>query len=368
MKIIVHMGFVTLLAGCMFVGTGCHTNRVHGVLPRTGELFMSTRASVEENNGVPIVYTGINYAPTIIVPVVCVPAGFVVGILDQFVCSPVWDVLCIPADLTIPTAKMKIVNTAGEPVRDSFAYCAGRHDANSDGVIQFKLMRMLGNPASVTINAADYPSCTYSVPRDNKEHTYVLLNREEFWKKLREDEAQREKQRREEMAWERVKRDGDVNSFAYWRLVLNGPHGRLAEAELHHDDVRSKEFKHVTFMLSRLRNQITTENLNYLFSLIERRPELAHEWSFLYVAPAVQMTRLEANRAFALKLAEDKRTTRPLLAVISRDDTPEEYRRGVIENPKLAYCRNEIENFIRRRQAMNEQQNETKPRSGQSAH
>ena len=86
------------------------------------------------------------------------------------------------------------------------------------------------------------------------------------------------------------------------------------------------------------------------------------------MAPAVQMTRLEANRAFALKLAEDKRTTRPLLAVISRDDTPEEYRRGVIENPKLAYCRNEIENFIRRRQAMNEQQNETKPRSGESAH
>ena len=153
---------------CLCLASGCYTNRVHGVLPRTGELFMSTRASVEENNGVPIVYTGIYYAPTIIVPVVCVPAGFVVGILDQFVCSPVWDVLCIPADLTIPTAKMKIVNTAGEPVRDSFAYCAGRHDANSDGVIQFKLMRMLGNPASVTINAADYPSCTYSVPRDNK--------------------------------------------------------------------------------------------------------------------------------------------------------------------------------------------------------
>ena len=139
---------------CLCLASGCYTNRVHGVLPRTGELFMSTRAPLEENNGVPIVWTGIYYSPTIIAPVVCVPAGFVVGILDQCVFSPVWDVLCIPADLLMPVAKMRTVNTAGELVKDSYVYCAGKHEANNDGEIQLKLMRILGNHASINVNAA----------------------------------------------------------------------------------------------------------------------------------------------------------------------------------------------------------------------
>lgn len=186
--------FITLTLATVALASGCYTNRVHGVLPRTGKLFMSTRAPLKENNGVPIVWTGIFYSPTIIVPAVCVPAGFAVGILDQCVFSPIWDVLCIPADLLMPVAKMRIVNTAGELVRDSYVYCAGKHEANNDGVIQFKLMRKLGDPACVTVHAPGYSLYTYSVPRDGKEHSYVLLTKEELEVKLIEDEARRRKE------------------------------------------------------------------------------------------------------------------------------------------------------------------------------
>ena len=305
---------------------------------------------MSENNGWPIFVSGLYLAPTIVAPVVCAPAALVVGILDQCVFSPVWDVLCIPADLTIPTAKMRIVNTSGEPVTNSNVFCAGKHEADKDGIIQFKLMRWLGNPASVTVQAIGYPPYTYSVPRDNKEHTYVLLNKEEFWTKTSEDQARRQEEQREARAWEHAKRNPLGNPFVYWRLVLNGPHERLKETDLHYDNIKSEEFENVTFFIGRLRNEISAENLNYLFSLMDRRPELAHEWSFLYGARITQAERLEANRAFALKLAEDKKTTRPLLVVVGRSDTPDEYRRAAIENPKLAYCRNEIENSARRKQ------------------
>lgn len=348
--------------GLCFVA-GCYSNRVHGVLPRTGELFMSTRAPMSENNGGPILFTGVYYAPTIIAPIVCAPAALGVGILDQCVCSPIWDVLCIPADLTMPTAKMRIVNTAGVLVTNSYVYCAGKHEANKDGVIQFKLMRTLGNPASVTVEASGYVPYTYSVPRDGKEHSYVLLNREEFWKKQREDDARRIEEMREAARWEHVKQYPHSNPFLYWKLVLSGPLERLKNADLHYDNVKSGEFKHVTFFIVRLRNLISTDNLNYLFSLMELRPELAHEWSCLYGAPAIQEKQLVANRVLALKLAEDKNTKRPLFVVLSRLDTPDEYLHAVMENPKLAYCRNDIENLIRKRGMRNEQQSRQKLRS-----
>ena len=58
---------------------------------------------------------------------------------------------------------------------------AGKHEANNDGVIQFKLMRKLGDPACVTVHAPGYSSYnTFSVPRDGKEHSYVLLTKEEL--------------------------------------------------------------------------------------------------------------------------------------------------------------------------------------------
>ena len=179
------------MVGGLCVVAGCYTNRVHGVLPRTGELFMSTRASLEENNGGPILFAAAYEAPTVIIPLMCAPVALGVGILDQCVCSPVWDVLCMPADLAMPTAKMKIVNTAGEPVTNSYVNCAGRHEADKDAVIQFKLMRMLGDPASISVQAPGYAYITFSVPRDNKEHTYVLLTQEELVKKRREDDMRR---------------------------------------------------------------------------------------------------------------------------------------------------------------------------------
>lgn len=192
------------------------------------------------------------------------------------------------------------------------------------------------------------------MPRDNKEHTYVLLTQEELVKKRREDDMRRreeEKQRREEekrhceeMELERAKRD---NKQKYWALILQGPLERLKKAEFHYDDLGSENFKTETRALSDCRTLITSENLDYLFSMMERRPELAHEWSFLYLVRAVPVDRLEANRAFALKLAEDKKTVRPLLDVLFRGDTPEEYGRMAIENPKLDYCRNVIEDRVR---------------------
>ena len=194
---LVYIELATILAGCLCFSTGCYSKRVHGVLPRTGELFMSTKAPLKENNGVYFFLAAAYETPTVIIPVACAPVALCVGILDQCVFSPVWDVLCIPADLTMPIAKMKIVNSAGEPVTDSCMYCAGKHEANKDGMIQFKLMRTLGTPASVTVYAPDCPPYTYSVPRDNQEHTYVLLNREEFWKKQMEDAARKEEQMRE---------------------------------------------------------------------------------------------------------------------------------------------------------------------------
>ena len=122
--------------------TGCHADFMvgglcvvagcHGVLPRTGELFMSTRASSEDNNGVGFLF-GVSYGtPTVIIPLAFAPVALGIGILDQCVFSPVWDVLCMPADLAIPTAKMKIVNTAGEPVTNAYACCAGKHEAYKD--------------------------------------------------------------------------------------------------------------------------------------------------------------------------------------------------------------------------------------------
>ncbi len=336
------------MAGVLCVVAGCYTNRVHGVLPRTGELFMSTRS--RENNGGPIFLAAAYEAPTIIVPLVCVPVALGVGILDQCVCSPVWDMLCMPADLAMPTAKMKIVNSAGEPVTNSCAYCVGKHEANKDAIIQFKLMRTLGDPARISVEAPGYTVNTYSVPRDNEEHTYVLLTQEELVKKRREDDIRRReglRRCREEMELielECAKRD---NKRKYWALILQGSLERLKKAEFHYDDLGSEDFKTETRALSDCRTFITSENLDYLFSLMERRPELAHEWSFLYGARAVQVDRLEANRAFALKLAEDKKTARPLLAVIDRYDTPEEYWRMVMENPKLAYCRTVIEDRVR---------------------
>ena len=329
---------------CLFLASGCYTNRVHGVLPRTGELFMSTRAPLEENNGVPIVWTGIYYSPTIIAPAVCVSAGFVVGILDQCVFSPIWDVLCIPADLLMPVAKMRTVNTAGELVRGSYVYCAGKHEANNDGVIQFKLMRIVGDPACVTVNAPGYSSYTYSVPRDGKEHSYVLLTKEELGAKLIEDEARRREEAKrhfEGQEAEFARKNGNMQR--YWLLVLPGPLERLKKAKFHYGDMKSEDFKTETSMLLRLRNRLPEENLNYLFSLVEQHPELAHEWSFLYSIRNVQAGQLESNRAFALKLAEEKKTIRPLLVVINRGDTPDEYKRAAMNNRNLAYCRNAIE-------------------------
>lgn len=339
-----HPALLLVAIVCLCLAAGCYTNRVHGVLPRTGELFMSTRAPLKENNGVPIMWTGVYYSPTIIAPVVCVPAGFVVGILDQCVFSPVWDVLCIPADLLMPVAKMRTVNTAGELVKDSYVYCAGKHEANNDGVIQFKLMRILGNPASVTVNAPGYASYTYSVPRDGKEHTYVLMNKEELWAKLREDESRRreeEKRRFEDNEVEFAKKTGDMQR--YWGLVLSGPLERLKKAKFHYGNMKSEDFKTETSMLFRFKYRLPEENLNYLFSLVEQHPELANEWCFLYGVRNIQAGKLESNRAFALKLAEEKKTIRPLLVVINRGDTPDEYKRVAMNNPNLAYCRNAIE-------------------------
>ena len=161
---------------------------------------------------------------------------------------------------------------------------------------------------------------------------------------------------RESAKWEHAKRYPRSNPWLYWRLVLSGPLERLKNAELHYDNVKSEEFKHGTFFIVRLRDLITAENLAYLFSLMELRPELAHEWSLLYGASAIQEKQLVANRVLALKLAEDKNTKRPLLVVISRIDTPDEYLHAAMENPKLAYCRNDIENFIRKRGMRNEKQ------------
>ncbi len=333
------------MAGGLCVVAGCH-----GVLPRTGELFMSTRASLEDNNGVGFLF-GVSYgAPTVIIPVVCAPVALGIGILDQCVFSPVWDVLCMPADLTIPTAMMKIVNTAGEPVTNAYACCAGKHEADKDAVIQFKLMRKLGDPVSIRVEAPGYADKTYSVPRDNKEHTYVLLTQEELVKKRREDDIRRreeQKRHREEMELMELESAKRENKRKYWVLILQGPLERLKKAEFHYDDLGSEDFKTETRALSDFKYHISSENLDYLFSLMERRPELAHEWSFLYGVGAVQVGRRETNRAFALKLAEDTKTVRPLLVVIDRYDTPEEYWRMVMENPKLAYCRNVIEDRVR---------------------
>ena len=154
------------------------------------------------------------------------------------------------------------------------------------------------------------------------------------------------------MELERAKRDN--NLLIYWALILRGPLERLKKAEFHYDDRRSMDFKMETRALSDGKDHITSENLDYLFSLVERRPDLAHEWGFLYGARAVRAERLETNRAFALKLAVDKKTTRPLLAVLARYDTPEEYWRVAMECPKLAYCRKEIENRIRKMQKWRE--------------
>lgn len=99
---------------------GCRTDREEGarLLPRTGELFVSTRSSIEENNGEPYVLLGCCWAPTVIAPVVLFPTGLTVGVLDQFVFSPAWDVLCIPRDLdlSLDGCRGQVVDWDGNPL------------------------------------------------------------------------------------------------------------------------------------------------------------------------------------------------------------------------------------------------------------
>lgn len=75
---------------------------------RTGKLFLSTR-TVEGNKGIPLLCFGLSFQPIIcdffpvgiITPIVFIPTGLAVGVLDQFVCSPVWDIICLPGDLKL---------------------------------------------------------------------------------------------------------------------------------------------------------------------------------------------------------------------------------------------------------------------------
>ena len=70
---------------------------------------MSTRA-FNEHNGKGFGYLAFMTWPTVIGPIVFIPTGVAVGLLDQCVFSPIWDTLCIPADLTVPVIEMRIVD------------------------------------------------------------------------------------------------------------------------------------------------------------------------------------------------------------------------------------------------------------------
>ena len=110
---------VLAAAVCICAVCGCYTNRVNGVLPRNGELFKSTRTPLGENNGGPIIYVGYMLTPTVVGPVVLVPTGLAVGVLDQFVFSPFWDVLCIPRDCYLASQGCGgvVVDYEGNPIR-----------------------------------------------------------------------------------------------------------------------------------------------------------------------------------------------------------------------------------------------------------
>ena len=107
------------LAACLCVCSGCHTGRIKVAQPRTGELFRSTFNGKRVNNGTIFVYYGILSAKTVVGPLVLFPTGFAVGVLDQFVFSPTWDVLCIPRDLQLASQGCGgvVVDCEGKPIQ-----------------------------------------------------------------------------------------------------------------------------------------------------------------------------------------------------------------------------------------------------------
>ena len=170
-----------LIGGVMYAASGCH-----GILPRTGKLFLSTRAPLEENNGYflcwmgnALLQEGIPLGFIFLVP------GIAVGVLDQCVFSPVWDVLCIPADLTMPMGRLRIVDSSGEPIRNAIVNYT--YKSGDDGRVVFRLKRRCGDTAVFWINASGYVGSKVYVSRDGKEQTVVLLTEEEENERTRQE-------------------------------------------------------------------------------------------------------------------------------------------------------------------------------------
>lgn len=173
-----------LLAVAMVaVASGCYTNRnSFYMLDRTGEPYMSTKS--EENNGYPILLTGMYLLPTVVAPVICFPTGAFVCVLDGAMFSPLWDTMCYPFDVKKPRVTVRVVDTAGKPVPWARIY---KKYVDKDGYVEFYQGKgsdtILIEPEAVNYHSTGPMRIKY----DGKVHEYKMILWEEY-KKMKENE------------------------------------------------------------------------------------------------------------------------------------------------------------------------------------
>ena len=337
------MGTLVLMALCLGLCDGCATNRDHGVLPRTGELYMSTRA-FNEHNGKGFGYLAFMTWPTVIGPIVFIPTGVAVGLLDQCVFSPIWDTLCIPADLTVPVIEMRIVDSAGRPVRK--VEVDHRYRTDENGRVKFKVLRRRGNPVRITVDFAGgafHPFQSFEVPWNTPGRDYVLLTTEELARQKKEQERQQAENRLAEQRRQEEQRQRDRERdypHVYLQEVLEGPLRKLEQTDLGLASTNSPRFHALSRATGESWNAMPPENLVYMFEQIERHPDAASGCASLYASDYISEEWRERNRRFAVRLAEEGGSVQPLMAIIERRfDNSDDFLRKVFEDPKLRYCR-----------------------------